>query len=224
MRTNTEYKNAALDRLRGNWKPAVLASLIVMLISFAVVGAIQGPSFLISNTVPPNFGLLFGLFGGSMVLYVFVLYPILVGYENAMRLVYERRDYEVTHNLFEITKSNYLHKVWGMFLYYLKIFLWTCLFIIPGIIMTFAYAMTPYILEEHPEISAWDASTRSREMMKGHKFDLFYLYLSFIGWFLLAMLTAGIGTLWLAPYVEAAKAAFYNDLKAERGEEAVTAE
>ena len=61
-------------------------------------------------------------------------------------------------------------------------------------------------------------------MMKGHKFDLFYLYLSFIGWFLLAMLTAGIGTLWLAPYVEAAKAAFYNDLKAERGEEAVTAE
>ena len=224
MRSNTEYKNAALDRLRGNWKPAVLATLVYVLIMLVVVGAVEGPSFFVSNTVPPNFGLLFGLLGGSIVLYVFVLYPILVGYENALKLVYERRDYEVTHNLFEITKSNYLHKVWGMFLTYLKIFLWGCLFIIPGIIMTFAYAMTPYILEEHPEISAWDASTRSREMMKGHKFDLFYLYLSFIGWFLLALLTLGIGGLWLAPYMEGAKAAFYNDLKAECGEEAVVAE
>ena len=222
MRTNTEYKNASLDRLRGNWKPVVLASLVVSLISLVVVGAIQGPSFIVSNTVPPNLGLLFGLFGGSMVLYIFVLYPLMLGYTNSMRLVYERRDYEATHNMFAIAKSNYLHKVAGMFLYYLKIVLWTMLFVIPGIIMTFAYAMTPYILEEHPEISAWEASTRSREMMKGHKFDLFYLYLSFIGWFFLAMLTAGIGTLWLAPYVEGAKAAFYNDLKAEQGEEAVT--
>ena len=118
----------------------------------------------------------------------------------------------------DIATTNYGHKLGGMFLYGLKIMLWTLLFYIPGIIMSFAYAMTPYILEEHPEISAWDASTRSREMMKGHKFDLFYLYLSFIGWFILALLTAGIGFLWLSPYVDAAKAAFYNDLKAESGE------
>ena len=123
----------------------------------------------------------------------------------------------------DIALANYGHKLAGMFLYSLKIFFWTLLFFIPGIVMCFAYAMTPYILEEHPEIGAWDASTRSREMMKGHKFDLFYLYLSFIGWFLLSLLTLGIGFIWLSPYVDAAKAAFYNDLKAEQGEEAVTA-
>ena len=224
MRTNTEYKNASLDRLRGNWKPVVLASLVYMLIMYVVVAAIQGPSYIVANTVPPNLGLLYGLFGGSILLYVFVLYPLMVGYENSMKLVYERRDYDATHNMFAIATSNYLHKVAGMFLMYLKVYLWALLLIIPGIIMIFAYAMAPYILEEHPEISAWEASTRSREMMKGHKFDLFYLYLSFIGWFLLALLTLGIGGLWLAPYMEGAKAAFYNDLKAECGEEAVVAE
>ena len=71
------------------------------------------------------------------------------------------------------------------------------------------------LAEEHPEISGWDASTRSREMMKGHKFDLFYLYLSFIGWFLLSFLTLGIGFIWLIPYMNTAQAAFYEDVKAD---------
>jgi uncharacterized membrane protein len=59
-------------------------------------------------------------------------------------------------------------------------------------------------------------------MMKGHKFDLFWLYLSFIGWVILCILTFGIGLLWLSPYISAAEIGFYNDLKAEQGEPAVT--
>lgn len=221
MRTNQEYKNAALDRLRGNWAPAVLATVIYVLIACVIVGIMEFPA--LSPAWQGNMGMLFGTSGGAILLEILILYPLLVGYSNANRLLYERRDYNVTRNMKEITLSNYGHKLAGMFLYGLKIFLWTLLFFIPGLVMCFAYAMTPYILEEHPEIGAWDASTRSREMMKGHKFDLFYLYLSFIGWFILAMLTMGIGFLWLSPYVEAAKAAFYNDLKAAQGEEAVTA-
>ena len=219
MKTNQEYKNAALDRLRGNWKPAVLATLIYILVAFLIVGTMQFPA--LSPAWQDNLGVMGGFFGGAVILEFLILYPLLVGYINAIRLLYERRDYRVTGNMKDIAITNYGHKLAGMFLYYLKTFLWSLLFIIPGIIMTFAYAMTPYILEEHPEIGAWDASTRSREMMKGHKFDLFYLYLSFIGWFLLALLTAGIGFLWLSPYVETAKAAFYNDLKAEHGELAI---
>ena len=87
--------------------------------------------------------------------------------------------------------------------------------------MAYAYSMTPYILDEHPEIGAWDASKRSREMMKGHKLRLFWLDLSFIGWFLLSILTLGIGFLWLIPYNEVSRVAFYNDLKAQQGEAAV---
>ena len=52
-------------------------------------------------------------------------------------------------------------------------------------------------------------------MMKGHKFDLFWLFLSFIGWILLSILTLGIGLLWLAPYMYTAQAAFYEDVKAD---------
>ena len=98
---------------------------------------------------------------------------------------------------------------------YLFTFLWTLLFIIPGIIKAFSYAMSPYILEENPELSANEAIDRSRAMMKGHKFDLFWLYLSFIGWGFLCIFTLGIGLLWLMPYMQTAEAAFYEDVKAE---------
>ena len=89
------------------------------------------------------------------------------------------------------------------------------LFIFPGIVKIFSYAMTPFILEENPELSANDAIDRSRAMMKGHKFDLFWLLLSFIGWFILALLTLGIGGLWLQPYMQTSVAAFYEDVKAD---------
>jgi len=82
-------------------------------------------------------------------------------------------------------------------------------------VKAFSYAMTPYILEEHPELSAGEAIDHSRAMMKGHKFDLFWLYLSFIGWILLSIFTLGIGLLWLAPYMQTATAAFYEDVKAD---------
>lgn len=73
--------------------------------------------------------------------------------------------------------------------------------------------MTPYILHENPELSASEAIHRSRMMMKGHKFDLFWLQLSFIGWFFLCLLTTGIGFLWLQPYYYTAQAAFYEEVK-----------
>ena len=102
-----------------------------------------------------------------------------------------------------------------MLLMTIMVFLWSLLLIIPGIIKWFSYAMTPFILEENPELSASEAIHRSRMMMRGHKFDLFYLYLSFIGWFILCILTAGIGFLWLGPYVDTALAAFYEEVKAD---------
>ena len=75
--------------------------------------------------------------------------------------------------------------------------------------------MTPYILNERPELTADEAIELSMKMMEGHKMDLFIFYLSFIGWYLLAMLTCCIGCLWLIPYVYTAQAAFYEDVKAE---------
>ena len=91
-------------------------------------------------------------------------------------------------------------------------FLWSLLFIIPGIIATYSYAMTGYILAEHPELTASEAIERSKEMMSGNRFRLFCLQLSFIGWAILCAFTFGIGYLWLGPYREAATAAFYREI------------
>lgn len=92
-------------------------------------------------------------------------------------------------------------------------FLWSLLFIIPGIIKGLSYTQTMYIVAENKGISAREALNRSKAMMEGHKMDLFVLYLSFIGWSLLAPLTLGILYIWLIPYMNATMVNFYNDIK-----------
>ena len=94
----------------------------------------------------------------------------------------------------------------------LYVFLWSLLFIIPGIVAGFSYAMTDYILAENPELTADEAIAQSKELMMGNRFRLFCLQLSFIGWDILATLAFGIGHLWLTPYKQAAYAAFYREV------------
>ena len=92
------------------------------------------------------------------------------------------------------------------------VFLWSLLFIIPGIVAAYSYAMVPYILAENPGISAKDAINESKRIMRGNRWRLFCLHFSFIGWELLCILTCGFGFIVLAPYMAAADAAFYRDL------------
>ena len=93
--------------------------------------------------------------------------------------------------------------------------LWAILLYIPAIVKSYAYAMTPYILLDKPELSANEAITDSRMMMRGHKWELFLLDLSFIGWILLSLLTLGILFIYVIPYMQAARAEFYRNLKGE---------
>jgi uncharacterized membrane protein len=149
----------------------------------------------------------------TVLLEFFILIPLEIGFVNAFRKLLAFGDDNLLGNTFNF--SNYWRKVGGMILVGIFTFLWTLLLVIPGIIKAFSYSMTKYILDDNPELSASEAIHRSRMMMRGHKFDLFYLYLSFIGWFLLCLLTAGIGFLWLAPYVDTSLAAFYEDVKSD---------
>lgn len=213
MQTNQYYKNAALARLKGNWSPVVVATIVFIVLSLIcsssnlVGGSESGMSLPVANVL--------ALSGVSFVLAVFVIGPASVGYANSLLLMYQTCNTDVTRNMWYCTTDNYIHKMFGYLCMSVKIMLWCLLLFIPGIVMSFAYALTPYILQEQPELSAWEASSRSREMMKGHKFDLFYLYLSFIGWFILSILTCGVGFIWLIPYMQMTVAAFYEDLKAE---------
>ena len=90
--------------------------------------------------------------------------------------------------------------------------LWSLLFVIPGIIMAYAYSMAAYIKVDHPEYSPIQAIKASTELMRGHKWQLFVLDLSFIGWLLLSFVTFGLASLWVAPYVAASRAEFYQEL------------
>ncbi|MBQ9748911.1 MAG: DUF975 family protein [Clostridia bacterium] len=91
--------------------------------------------------------------------------------------------------------------------------LWTLLLVIPGIVKSYSYALTYYLINDNPNLSANDAITESRKMMDGHKLDLFVLDLSFIGWYFLSAFTFGILLIYVVPYHHAAKASFYEDLK-----------
>lgn len=91
--------------------------------------------------------------------------------------------------------------------------LWSLLFVIPGIIKALSYSMSYYIMAENPEMSGEDARRESIMMMNGNKMRLFKLHFSFIGWYLLSMITLGILLFWVVPYVQAATAVFYEEIK-----------
>lgn len=96
----------------------------------------------------------------------------------------------------------------------LYVFLWSLLFVIPGIVKSYEYQMIPYILAENPDIQMEDAFAQSKSMMYSNKWKVFILDLSFIGWYILNGCTLGIlGVFYLNPYVEQTNAALYQTLK-----------
>jgi len=109
---------------------------------------------------------------------------------------------------------NNLVKAMGLnFFRSLFVFLWSLLFIVPGIIAMLRYSQAFYILNENPDIPIMEALSRSAVMMQGQKTDYLLLQLSFIGWGILCIFTFGIGFLWLSPYIKTSNAVFYRELK-----------
>jgi uncharacterized membrane protein len=137
--------------------------------------------------------------------------PLAVGF-NLTFLLIARRSTAQIERLFDGFKI-FGTALGAYLLMVLFILLWSLLLIIPGIIAAYSYAMTFFILADDPAIGPLDAITRSKEMMRGHKWKLFCLGWRFFGWLLLAILTCCIGFLWLAPYVQTSLAHFYEDVR-----------
>ncbi len=119
-------------------------------------------------------------------------------------------------NLFDIFKNQRLcgNSIVLYLMIYVFTYLWSLLFVIPGIIKALSYSMAPYILAENEYyMSPGDAIKESMRIMDGHKMELFTLYLSFIGWYLLSGLTCGILLIYVEPYVQATLVNFYNEIK-----------
>jgi uncharacterized membrane protein len=99
---------------------------------------------------------------------------------------------------------------------FVYIFLWSLLFIVPGVIASLNYAMTSFIIAENDGISAGEALEESKELMYGNRWKLFCLHFSFIGWDILNLFSFGLGSLWLIPYKSAAIADFYREISKTR--------
>ncbi|MBR7070641.1 MAG: DUF975 family protein [Clostridia bacterium] len=91
--------------------------------------------------------------------------------------------------------------------------LWTMLFIIPGIVKAYSYSMIFYIKADHPEYDWHQCFDESKRITSGHKWDLFVLDLSFIGWLIVGSICLGVGNLWVSAYMTAAKAQAYEAIK-----------
>ena len=170
------------------WMNALAACLIYSVI----VGAVSAI---------PGVGTIASILLAGPMMFGFILYFLKVS----------RNENPTIENLFDGFKD-FSGNFCLSFMMSLFIFLWSLLFVIPGIIKSYSYSMAFYIKNDHPEYNWRQCLDESRRIMDGHKFELFCLHLSFIGWEILCVFTLGIGFLWLAPYMQAATTNFYEAL------------
>lgn len=145
---------------------------------------------------------------------VFVTGPVAVG-SAGFFIRAPREDREFGNLFLAFSNGHYLRTVKTMFFVGLKTFLWSLLFVIPGIVAAYRYCMIPYLISEDPSLTTKDAFRLSNEMTYGEKADIFVLDLSFIGWNLLGALACGVGVLFVNPYYEATRAQLYYALSAK---------
>ena len=148
---------------------------------------------------------------GSFILAAIALLPLLYSVNIQFLEINRGRKLDVS-DLFD-GFSDYIRILGTMLLTGVYIFLWSLLFVIPGIVKYCSYILVPYVLKDYPELSYDEAIEQSMHMMNGFKSKMFMLDLSFIGWAILCILTLGIGFFWLMPYVRTSHALFYEDLQ-----------
>ena len=187
-----ELKAKAKEQIKGN-----IGILFVMML---IVGAVGG----LANVIP-----VVGSIAAAIV--------VIPAFSIAMVIVYLKLVSGVKPEIAELFQ--HFNKFWASFkvTFFMGLFtmLWSLLLYIPGIIKGLSYSMSMYILAENPDMPALEAIDRSKKMMDGHKMELFVLMLSFIGWYLLCMVTFGIAAIYVVPYMSATLANFYNNIKGQ---------
>lgn len=227
-----DFRARARQALSGNWGIAILAGLVALLLGG---NSLEGPKLQFnfdSSTgshlggvnpaslvnLPPWVSVWLASGTLMLVLCAVAISLLLLAVGSAVSVGYARFNLKLVDgerpqmgDLFEYF-SWFKTALCARLLTILYTFLWSLLLVIPGIVASYSYAMTPYILAEYPQLTASQAIQRSKELMQGNRWRLFCLRISFIGWTILCAFTFGIGSLVLTPYEEAATAAFYRDI------------
>ena len=187
--TRAELKQQAKEQMKGNLGMLILCTIIVGLISGAC-GMIPAVGTIASIIVAPPLSL------GLIMVYLNVTYG-------------DKADVGTVFDGFKtFGPSIVLNLLIGIFT-----FLWSLLFIIPGIIAAISYTLVYFIKLDNENLKTLEVIKESKKLMQGHKWEYFVLNLSFLGWILLGILTVGILYFWLIPYMSVTQANFYNYLK-----------
>ncbi len=234
MKLASDFRKRAREALKGHWFVAIIAGFIASLlggltsngsISFSSSSSSSG-----GDTIDPDFGftgnldidpeiltVLVTVIGIVAVLavvfsfiYIIIGGAVSIGYSRFNLDLVDEKDVRVgtLFDYFDEWKKAFGARI----LQSVYIFLWSLLFVIPGIMASFSYVMVSYVMAEHPELSAREALKESRRIMKGNRWRFFCMMFSFIGWNILTVFTLGIAGLWVVPYEQAAIAAFYRDI------------
>ena len=230
MWTRSELKAAAKDLLSRDYWMCVVAAFICGIVTGAGNGGSNsGRSFgrLFSEenieAMDPQLVIILATIFILITLFVmlivfivktFLLAPLQVGcYRFFISCREGNAIMDMVIFVFKEGKNTYFNVVKIMFWKQLKLFLWTLLFIIPGIIKSYEYCMIPYILADNPDIDMDTAFEMSRSMTDGNKWNIFVLGLSFIGWIILGVLTLGLGLIfYVNPYMQLTNAELYHTL------------
>jgi len=224
MWTRVELKTRAKNVLKVTYWKSFVVSLVLLIAGAYGSGGSGGRagrngSDYYNGQFGPDSDFLLGMLAiFSVIAVIFLLYRILIGYglEVGGRRYFKQAtqsDVNMSYLGYAFKKDRYWDVVKSMLYRGVLTFLWFLLLIIPGIIKSYAYSMVPYILADNSNIGYQRALELSNNMTEGHKFDMFVLDLSFIGWYLLGGLLFGIGALFVRPYDDATKAELYMVLR-----------
>lgn len=225
-----ELRARARANLQGNWGLSIGVAAVAVLLGGTLVGSLFLPE--VNTDLPDslaNWGfvssalqqgwklgnLTLSVPGGLLSLVSFIVGGTLhLGYAQFLLKQHdgEKPEFSDLFSQFHRFGTGFAQ----CFLRNLYTFLWSLLLVIPGIVKSYSYAMTPFILAENPDLSASEAIRRSMALMDGHKGELFYLELTFLGWGILSSIALNLGYLALNPYKNAAYAAFYRQLTAQQ--------
>ena len=225
MKRASDFRYAARKALSGKWGIAVLAGFIASLLGgVASSGGGSGFDFSEEETTPMDpetakillsiMSVVFVVAFVTALVYLFIGSVVKLGYSRFNLNLIDGEEVKISQVVSYF--PHWTNAVCTNLLTSLYIILWSLLFFIPGIIAIYSYAMTPYILAENPTMRAREAIRLSKEMMRGNKWRLFCLEMSFIGWAFLCVFTLGIGSLWLVPYQHASFADFYREISGTR--------
>jgi uncharacterized membrane protein len=232
MWTRAELKDRAKTVLRKSYWKAFLVSLLLAFITggvpscsynsnFGGKGSSHGVHFGGPSGVPDGAmtaiiiaAVMVGIIAVLSVFAfrIFLSAPLEVGVRKYFAQA-AQDDVNMNYLGYSFAKGKYIEVVKGMLLRAVFNFLWFLLFFFPGIVKAYAYRMTPYILAENPHIGTRRAVELSNRMTRGHKWRMFVLDLSFIGWFLLGTIAFFVGVLFVLPYYNATQAELYLTLR-----------